>query len=612
MASSSSDSSTLVPMAVDVSAIYFCNIKNLVPTVLDYTNYTLWRELFLPIFKGYGVYGFIDGSYPCPEPAIREENGDSVAFQQWIQVDSIILSWIQATISQQILQEIILIKSNRGLTCRDAWLKIEQLIHNQNVQKYYKHNDQLDVTGKKLLRVRNRICKHSEKKKNSTPFIRFGPLYGPGDDEIQEKKIQAAKDEVWLNILRSSPANDEEVTKGLYVSAIRSIEKEARESYIANDNISFLQLTGTEFRMMMIKDGCFFIHLALFMLVEGHNHRHVHNKLLQELLHNKKQQCVASMFHVGNQIPLVVLKSLMKQNYFRELIAICGSLKTPKSDLVKMALYEFVLLPAIVEIETEKRSNCSPHVLQFLFSGTKHKAANQMQHQPCDLLHGFHQLLLGLENNDKIEDEQGVDDSDLVETDLEAGRHGTDSSTPILRRTGDLTTGRSASELKQSGVKFKVFEGIGIKGISFKKRYYPFDPYLALPQFLVDAHSKVLIQSLKDYETAQNFDDNEREVTSYLRFMHELIRTSEDAKVLQLNGIIKGSWKHTEKVPRMLKEVAGEEEVTCPKLRLAKFKLNYFDRPPWVNLMSQYFTLIFALTVIQTFYAVLAYHRPNS
>ncbi|KAF3631325.1 hypothetical protein FXO38_26696 [Capsicum annuum] len=611
MASSSSDSSTLVPMAVDVSAIYFCNIKNLVPTVLDYTNYTLWRELFLPIFKGYGVYGFIDGSYPCPEPAIREENGDSVAFQQWIQVDSIILSWIQATISQQILQEIILIKSNRGLTCRDAWLKIEQLIHNQNVQKYYKHNDQLDVTGKKLLHVRNRICKHSEKN-NSTPSIRFGPLYGPGDDEIQEKKIQAAKDEVWLNILRSSPANDEEVTKGLYVSAIRSIEKEARESYIANDNISFLQLTGTEFRMMMIKDGCFFIHLALFMLVEGHNHRHVHNKLLQELLHNKKQQCVASMFHVGNQIPLVVLKSLMKQNYFRELIAICGSLKTPKSDLVKMALYEFVLLPAIVEIETEKRSNCSPHVLQFLFSGTKHKAANQMQHQPCDLLHGFHQLLLGLENNDKIEDEQGVDDSDLVETDLEAGRHGTDSSTPILRRTGDLTTGRSASELKQSGVKFKVFEGIGIKGISFKKRYYPFDPYLALPQFLVDAHSKVLIQSLKDYETAQNFDDNEREVTSYLRFMHELIRTSEDAKVLQLNGIIKGSWKHTEKVPRMLKEVAGEEEVTCPKLRLAKFKLNYFDRPPWVNLMSQYFTLIFALTVIQTFYAVLAYHRPNS
>ncbi|KAM3326853.1 putative protein isoform X1 [Capsicum chacoense] len=615
MASSSSDSSTLVPMAVDVSAIYFCNIKNLVPTVLDYTNYTLWRELFLPIFKGYGVYGFIDGSYPCPEPAIGDENGDSVAFQQWIQVDSIILSWIQATISQQILQEIILIKSNRGLTCRDAWLKIEQLIHNQNVQKYYKHNDQLDVTGKKLLHVRNRICKHSEKK-NSTPSIRFGPLYGPGDDEIQEKKIQAAKDEVWLNILRTSPANDEEVTKGLYVSAIRSIEKEARESYIANDNISFLQLTGTEFRMMMIKDGCFFIHLALFMLVEGHNHRHVlpadHNKLLQELLHNKKQQCVASMFHVGNQIPLVVLKSLMKQNYLRELIAICGSLKRPKSDLAKMALYEFVLLPAIVEIETEKRSNCSPHVLQFLFSGTKHKAANQMQHQPCDLLHGFHQLLLGLENNDKIEDEQGVDDSDLVETDLEAGRRGADSSSPILRRAGDLSTGRSASELKQSGIKFKVFEGIGIKGISFKKRYYPFDPYLALPQFLVDAHSKVLIQSLKDYETAQNFDDNEREVTSYLRFMHELIQTSEDAKVLHLNGIIKGSWKHTEKVPRMLEEVAGEEEVTCPKLRLAKFKLNYFDRPPWVNLMSQYFTLIFALTVIQTFYAVLAYHRPNS
>ncbi|KAF3676402.1 hypothetical protein FXO37_05377 [Capsicum annuum] len=285
MASSSSDSSTLVPMVVDVSAIYFLNIKNLVPTVLDYTNYTLWRELFLPMFKGYGAYGFIDGSYPCPEPVIRDENGDSAAFHNGFKY------YIVCTINLKLLQ---------------------------NVQKYYKHNDQLDVTGKKLLRVRNRICKHSEKKNNSTPFIRFGPLYGPGDDEIQEKKIQAAKDEVWLNILRSSPAN-EEVTKGIYILAIRSIEKEAREIYIANDNISFLHLTGTEFRMMMIKDGCFFIHLTLFMLVEVHNH-HVlpadHNKLLQELLHNKKQQCVASMFHVGNQIPLVVLKSLMKQNLF--------------------------------------------------------------------------------------------------------------------------------------------------------------------------------------------------------------------------------------------------------------------------------------------------------
>nr|XP_016495549.1 PREDICTED: uncharacterized protein LOC107814621 [Nicotiana tabacum] len=37
----------------------------------------LWRELFLPVFKGHGVYGFIDGSFPCPEPTILHNDGNS-------------------------------------------------------------------------------------------------------------------------------------------------------------------------------------------------------------------------------------------------------------------------------------------------------------------------------------------------------------------------------------------------------------------------------------------------------------------------------------------------------------------------------------------------------
>ncbi|OIT18955.1 hypothetical protein A4A49_65798, partial [Nicotiana attenuata] len=95
-------------------------------------NYMLWRELFLPVFKGHGVYGFIDGSFPCPEPTILHDDGNSIqnpSFQQWIQLDSIVLSWIQATISQEILQAII--KPNHSLTSRDAWLQIERLFRDQ-------------------------------------------------------------------------------------------------------------------------------------------------------------------------------------------------------------------------------------------------------------------------------------------------------------------------------------------------------------------------------------------------------------------------------------------------------------------------------------------------
>ncbi|WMV51038.1 hypothetical protein MTR67_044423 [Solanum verrucosum] len=120
-----------IPVAPPIpnSIVSVSNIKNLIPTTLDYTNYMLWRELFLPVFKGHGVYGFIDGSHPCPEPTLTMENGTSTinpVFQQWVQLDSIVLSWIQATISQEILQAII--RPNNSLTAREAWLQIEHLV----------------------------------------------------------------------------------------------------------------------------------------------------------------------------------------------------------------------------------------------------------------------------------------------------------------------------------------------------------------------------------------------------------------------------------------------------------------------------------------------------
>ncbi|XP_016497778.1 uncharacterized protein LOC107816567 [Nicotiana tabacum] len=439
---------------------------------------------------------------------------------------------------------------------------------------------------KKLLR--RRICKHTAE---PAPFIRFGPLYSPEMDDFR-----AAKEKLWQHILRT-PSGNEEKNKALYISSIRSIEKEARNSYDSTDR-SFAEMTGHEFRMIMIQDSCFFIQLSLFFL-GIHNHLPDH-EFFREISHNrvKKRKCIASMFHVGNQIPLLVLKQIINQDYFQKIIA-NGSYEKPESDLAKMVFYEFVLL---LGLKTGMRIPIW---------------AWELQYQPCDILHGLHLRLLGPENNIKDESEDDSDD----ELDLEAGNSGTDSLLVLTNTSNNQTCGctteqkrefKSASELNQAGIKFEVVERRGIKVIRFKRWFYPFDPCLSLPPFLVDAHTKLLFQSLRNYEAAQKFDENQRELTSYLRFMHELIQTSEDARVLHLDGIIQGSWKHTEKVPRILKEVAGEEEITCPKLRLAKFQVNYFDRPPWVNTISQYFTLIFALTFLQTFYTMYAYHKPNS
>ncbi|XP_019232745.1 PREDICTED: uncharacterized protein LOC109213406 [Nicotiana attenuata] len=138
--SSSSISTTSSPIKIDQSslspssntAISLSNIKYFIPIVLDYTNYMLWRELFLPVFKGHGVYGFIDGSFPCPPSTIITEDGNSIlnpAFQPWVQLDSIVLSRIQATIYQEILQAIL--RPNHSLTSREAWLEIERLFRDQ-------------------------------------------------------------------------------------------------------------------------------------------------------------------------------------------------------------------------------------------------------------------------------------------------------------------------------------------------------------------------------------------------------------------------------------------------------------------------------------------------
>ncbi|CAI9102102.1 OLC1v1000311C1 [Oldenlandia corymbosa var. corymbosa] len=115
-------------------AIGLSNIKNYVTPILDFTNYMLWKEIFLPVFRGHAVIGHIDGSDPCPPSTLAASDDTSSsnpnpAFRTWTQIDSIVLSWIQATVSTEILQAIV--RPNSSLTACDAWLTIEKLFHDQ-------------------------------------------------------------------------------------------------------------------------------------------------------------------------------------------------------------------------------------------------------------------------------------------------------------------------------------------------------------------------------------------------------------------------------------------------------------------------------------------------
>lgn len=145
------------------------NIKNYVNEALNFTNYLLWRSLIIPVLQGYDVYDHVDGSVPAPPCVLTNSAGESKPnpdFLLWKQIDRLVLSWIQATLSPDILRS--LIKPNVVLTAQQAWEAIETLFHDQAHAKllqlkadFYstvKDNSTIDEYLQKLKTVYDSLC----------------------------------------------------------------------------------------------------------------------------------------------------------------------------------------------------------------------------------------------------------------------------------------------------------------------------------------------------------------------------------------------------------------------------------------------------------------------
>nr|CAD1817884.1 unnamed protein product [Ananas comosus var. bracteatus] len=120
MATSSASSSTTSPTFV------IANISNLVSIKLDRGNYLLWRQQFLPVLFAHDLMGYIDGSKECLSKFIKNADGtitDTVdsSFSEWMKQDRHLLSWIQATLTEGVLAQVV------GLqTSRDVWVALER------------------------------------------------------------------------------------------------------------------------------------------------------------------------------------------------------------------------------------------------------------------------------------------------------------------------------------------------------------------------------------------------------------------------------------------------------------------------------------------------------
>jgi hypothetical protein len=98
------------------------NISPLISIKLDGTNYLQWTSQFLPLLRSYELLSIVDGSELCPtKPTTTAEDKQVVnpAYVLWNKKDQLVLSWLIAILTSNILSTVY------GLnTSRQVWMSL--------------------------------------------------------------------------------------------------------------------------------------------------------------------------------------------------------------------------------------------------------------------------------------------------------------------------------------------------------------------------------------------------------------------------------------------------------------------------------------------------------
>lgn len=184
---------------------------------------------------------------------------------------------------------------------------------------------------------------------------------------------------------------------------------------------------------------------------------------------------------------------------------------------------------------------------------------------------------------------------------------------------------RSATELTEAGIGFKKSETTYLNDTSYHCGT------LKLPRITVDDTSRSLLLNLMAFErlhVGAGTNEVTSEVTSYVFFMDRLIDSAKDVSLLHWNKIIENVLGSDEDVAGLfnslstnsclrgsghvfeLQDEVAEHSRKPGRRWLAYAKHNYFTNP-WITLSIIAAILIFALTMVQTVYAVLGYYRKK-
>ncbi|GAV69740.1 UBN2_3 domain-containing protein [Cephalotus follicularis] len=111
------------PVLTQSASPFSPNLQHFITIKLSQTNYLLWKTQLTPILKAYNFLDLVHGDEPCPPQLTSEDNPASLnpSYTSWCQRDQLVLSWINASLSETTLP--LVIGKN---TSAEAWSALAQ------------------------------------------------------------------------------------------------------------------------------------------------------------------------------------------------------------------------------------------------------------------------------------------------------------------------------------------------------------------------------------------------------------------------------------------------------------------------------------------------------
>ncbi|CAI9774642.1 unnamed protein product [Fraxinus pennsylvanica] len=189
------------------------------------------------------------------------------------------------------------------------------------------------------------------------------------------------------------------------------------------------------------------------------------------------------------------------------------------------------------------------------------------------------------------------------------------------RNPDQMVNINSALELKEAGISFKKSEGNSFFGIEFKNKA------MIIPEWEISDSTESLFRNLIAYEYyLTGITIPQKYVTDYVFFMHCLVHSPEDAKLLRRNGIISNFLGSDEMVYNLINQL-GKNSIISEEFSYFKIfnrvnehcrhrrnrwmgilRRKYFNSP-WALISVFAATALLILAIIQATFAILSYRH---